>query len=120
MSAADVLAVATPSWKMKGLRSANDLAFVVVVDVDGDVAAGSDFVSASFVVELFVLRRLMAMGDRQIKRGDRDDGVISRRDSSMLLVAIIVSRSALDLLSFSTTNQMQTVKVKDTLSGEVT
>jgi len=71
MSAADVLAVATPSWKMKGLRSANDLvdssAAVVVVD-DGFAAIVSDFVAASFavvVVVLFVLRR-MAMGDRPI------------------------------------------------------
>ena len=74
MSAADVLAVATPSWKMKGLRSANDLvdssAAADVVDVDGGFAAiVSDFVAASFavvvVVVLFVLRR-MAIGDRPI------------------------------------------------------
>ncbi len=62
MSAADVLAVATPSWKMKGLRSANDLvdsstAALVVVDVDDvfAVAIVSDFVAASFAV---VLRRM--------------------------------------------------------------
>lgn len=59
MSAADVLAVATPSWKMKGLRSANDLvdsstATVVVDDVFA-VAIVSDFVAASFAV---VLRRM--------------------------------------------------------------
>lgn len=61
MSAADVLAVATPSWKMKGLRSANDLVdsstaifVVVVVDVFA-VAIVSDFVAASFAV---VLRRM--------------------------------------------------------------
>jgi len=70
MSAADVLAVATPSWKMKGLRSANDLvdSSAAVVD-DGFAAIVSDFVAASFavvvVVVLFVLRR-MAMGDRPI------------------------------------------------------
>ncbi len=63
MSAADVLAVATPSWKMKGLRSANDLvdsstaAFVVVVVDDVfAVAIVSDFVAASFAV---VLRRIV-------------------------------------------------------------
>ncbi len=70
MSAADVLAVATPSWKMKGLRSANDLVdsstatftFVVVVDDVFAVAIVSDFVAASFavveVVVLLVLRRI--------------------------------------------------------------
>lgn len=69
MSAADVLAVATPSWKMKGLLSANDLVdsstatFVVVVDDVFAVAIVSDFVAASFtvvveVVVLLVLRRM--------------------------------------------------------------
>ena len=62
MSAADVLAVATPSWKMKGLRSANDMlvdsstaTFDVVVDDVFDVDIVSDFVAASFAV---VLRRM--------------------------------------------------------------
>lgn len=64
MSAADVLAVATPSWKMKGLRSANDMLVdsstatfdvVVVDDVFDVVAIDSDFVAASFAV---VLRRM--------------------------------------------------------------
>ena len=68
MSAADVLAVATPSWKMKGLLSANDLVdssttFDVVVDDVFAVAIVSDFVAASFavvveVVVLLVLRRM--------------------------------------------------------------
>ena len=64
MSAADVLAVATPSWKMKGLLSANDLVdsstatFVVVVDDVFAVAIVSDFVAASLVVVLLVLRRM--------------------------------------------------------------
>jgi len=65
MSAADVLAVATPSWKMKGLLSANDLVdsstatFDVVVDDDVfAVAIVSDFVAASLVVALLVLRRM--------------------------------------------------------------
>jgi len=75
MSAADVLAVATPSWKMKGLLSANDLvdssaADDVVDDDDGFAAIVSDFFAASFavvVVVLFVLRRMaMRMGDRPI------------------------------------------------------
>lgn len=71
MSAADVLAVATPSWKIKGLRSANDLddssTAVVVVDDGGGgfVAIVSDLVAASFAVVEVVLRR-MAMGDRPI------------------------------------------------------
>lgn len=62
MSAADVLAVATPSWKTKGLRSAKDLldsaAATVVVDF---AAIVSDFVATSFaeaVVVLLVLRLL--------------------------------------------------------------
>lgn len=58
--------VATPSWKMKGLRSANDMVDSSAALV---VAIVSDFVAASFVavvevVVLLVLRR-MARGDRR-------------------------------------------------------
>lgn len=62
MSAADVLAVATPSWKMKGLFSANDLldslAATVVDADDGFAAIVSDFVVEVVVVEVLVLRLL--------------------------------------------------------------
>ena len=67
MSAADVLAVATPSWKTKGLRSANDLldssAATVVDDDCGFAAIVSDFVAASFaeVVVVLLVLRLMAI-----------------------------------------------------------
>ena len=61
MSAADVLAVATPSWKMKGLFSANDLLdslAATVVAADGFAAIVSDFVVEVVVVEVLVLRLL--------------------------------------------------------------
>lgn len=74
MSAADVLEVATPSWKRKGLRSANDLldssaATVAVDDVGFAAIVSSDFVAASFtvvVVVLLVLRLTPIVGDRPI------------------------------------------------------
>jgi hypothetical protein len=59
ISAADVLAVATPSWKTNGLRSAKDLlqavATVVVVAFDG--IDDSAFVTASLAALLLVSRR---------------------------------------------------------------
>ena len=72
MSAADVLEVATPSWKRKGLRSANDLVdFSAAAVVDDGFAAivSSDFVAASFtvvVVVVLLVLRLMPIGDRPI------------------------------------------------------
>ena len=66
MSAADVLEVATPSWKRKGLRSANDLLDSSAATVDDDVDDGfaaivSDFVAASFTVVVVVLLVLRLM-----------------------------------------------------------
>ena len=74
MSAADVLEVATPSWKRKGLRSANDLldssATAADDNVDGFAAiVSSDFVAASFtvvVVVLLVFRLTPIVGDLPI------------------------------------------------------
>ena len=63
MSAAEVFAVATPSWKRKGFRCAKDLDASEAIIDDSD-----DLVAASFLVVLFVLRRIprpmLLLGER--------------------------------------------------------
>lgn len=90
MSAADVLAVATPSWKTKGLRSANDLeasdsttvcsADAFAVDDDDD----SDFVIDSLAAFVLVLRRIPSVGARDDRQGDLLLEEITNRRDSML------------------------------------
>lgn len=60
MSAAEVFAVATPSWKTKGLRSAKDF-------------EGSD---AALFVLLLVLRRTTPDGRRVVGRSGQSDIVL--------------------------------------------
>jgi len=91
MSAADVLAVATPSWKTKGLRSAKDLLasvaicsddFVLVVVVVDWAVEDSDFEAvclAALLVVVLVLRRTRTGERSQVIDDDLLD--INRRDS---------------------------------------
>lgn len=92
MSAADVLAVATPSWKTKGLRSANDLeasdsttvcsAVAFAVDDDDD---DSDFVIDSLAAFVLVLRRIPSVGARDVSQGGDLllEEITNRRDSML-------------------------------------
>lgn len=70
MSAAEVLVVATASWKRKGLLSAKDLlpASADVFAADGCAADDdSDFLTASLAALLFVLLLVL----RRMRAGER-------------------------------------------------
>jgi len=84
MSAAEVLVVATASWKRKGLLSAKDLlpASADVFATDGWADDDSDFLTASLAALLFVLL-LVLRRTRAGERSQNDDVLldISPRES---------------------------------------
>ena len=84
ISAADVLAVATPSWKTKGLRSAKDLLQAVIAVV---VAEALGFVAETLAALLLVSRRELDE-QSQIDEDVRFDS--TRRESEDVVIAIMV------------------------------
>ena len=96
ISAADVLTVATPSWKTKGLRSAKDLLQAALAVVDGVAFLfvginDSTFVATSLAALLILLRESRREVDEQSQKGD--DGVrldSTRRNSVDIAIMVIV------------------------------
>lgn len=83
ISAADVLVVATPSWKRKGLRSAKDLLTTVVVAfVEMD---DSTFVAASFAAALLLVSR------REFDNLIQDDDDVRFDSTRRVSVGVVVA-----------------------------
>ncbi len=84
ISAADVLAVATPSWKTKGLRSAKDLLQAVIAVV---VEEALGFFAETLAALLLVSRREVVERS-QIEEDVRFDG--TRRESEDVVIMVVM------------------------------
>ena len=101
MSAADVLAVATPSWNMKGLRSAKDCC--VGCGGGGGFAAVSVavFEAVSFVL-LVAVRRNWLLDDRTAWLKEEDGILKQLLDNNVRRESMDVANMMLSYLSGST------------------